>query len=72
MPIAINVGDGMLALAMQPLLDNTRLLGLGKALRILEHGRAMARESAEGQAVELYWIAPATWRRATPTICDMV
>lgn len=55
-PIAINVGDGMLALTMQPLLDNTKLLGLGPALRILGTVARMARESAEGQAVELAWI----------------
>jgi len=55
-PIAINVGDGMLALTMRPLLDNTRLLGLGCALRILDTVARMARESAEGQAVELAWI----------------
>jgi len=55
-PIAINVGDGMLALALAPLLDNTRLLGLGKALRIVQAVSEMARVSAEGQAEELAWI----------------
>src|SRR6185295_19276952 len=34
-PVAINVGDGMLALALTPLLDNMRVVGLGKALRII-------------------------------------
>jgi len=55
-PIAINVGDAMLALALEPLLDNMRLLGMGKALRILQAVARMARESAEGQAIELSWI----------------
>jgi geranylgeranyl diphosphate synthase type II len=55
-PAAINVGDAMLALALEPLLDNMRLLGLGKALRILESVARMARESAEGQATELGWV----------------
>ena len=55
-PIAINVGDGMLALTMEPLLQNTRLIGLGRTLRILTMVARMARESAEGQAVELRWI----------------
>jgi geranylgeranyl diphosphate synthase type II len=54
--IALNVGDAMLALALEPLLDNTRVLGLGKALRILQCVSRMARESAEGQAIELAWI----------------
>jgi geranylgeranyl diphosphate synthase type II len=60
-PIAMNVGDGMLALALDPLLSNTRLLGLGKALRILRIVARMARESAEGQAVELAWVRDARW-----------
>jgi geranylgeranyl diphosphate synthase, type II len=55
-PIALNVGDAMLALALEPMLDNTRLLGMGKALRILQCVSRMARESAEGQALELSWI----------------
>ncbi len=61
MPIAINVGDAMLALALQPLLDNTRLIGLGKALRILELVAWMARESTAGQAIELEWIKDQRW-----------
>lgn len=60
-PIAINVGDAMFALALGPLLDNTRLLDLGKALRILEVVARMARESVEGQAVELEWIRDGRW-----------
>jgi geranylgeranyl diphosphate synthase type II len=60
-PIAMNVGDGMLALALQPLLENTRLLGLGKALRILRLVARMARESAEGQAMELAWVRDGRW-----------
>src|SRR4029077_12675918 len=60
-PIAINVGDAMLALALQPLLDNTALIGLGKALRILQVVSRMARASAEGQALELAWIRDGRW-----------
>ncbi|MFN0249071.1 MAG: polyprenyl synthetase family protein [Kofleriaceae bacterium] len=60
-PIAINVGDGMLALALQPLLDNTRVVGLGKSLRIMQTIATMARETAEGQAIELAWIRERTW-----------
>jgi geranylgeranyl diphosphate synthase type II len=54
--IAVNVGDAMLALALEPLLDNMRLVGMGAALRILKQIARMARESAEGQALELSWI----------------
>lgn len=60
-PVAINVGDAMLALALRPLLDNVADVGLGKALRIIEAVSVMARESAEGQAVELSWIKSGQW-----------
>lgn len=60
-PIAVNVGDAMLALCLGPLLDNTRVLGVGKALRLLELIARMSRESAEGQALELGWIRRRTW-----------
>jgi geranylgeranyl diphosphate synthase type II len=54
-PIAINVGDMLSLLAMRPLIDNRHLLGPGLSLRILEETERMARESAEGQAMELGW-----------------
>ncbi len=60
-PIAVNVGDAMLALALQPLLDNMQTIGLGKALRVMEVVARMARESAEGQALELDWIRRQSW-----------
>ena len=68
-PVAVNVGDGMLALTMQPLLDNMELIGLGRALRILEVVARMARESAEGQMMELDWIRASDW---TPSDRDYV
>lgn len=68
-PIAVNVGDGILALSLQPLLDNTRQLGLGRALRILETVAEMSRESAEGQMLELDW---ATSGNAEPGPRDYV
>jgi geranylgeranyl diphosphate synthase, type II len=58
---AINVGDAMLAVTMEPLLDNMALIGLGRTLRILRIVARMARESAEGQMLELRWIATADW-----------
>ncbi len=54
-PIAINVGDMLSLLAMRPLLDNRHMLGPDLSLRILEETERMARESAEGQALELGW-----------------
>ena len=60
-PIAVNVGDAMLAMALQPLLDNMHKLDMGRALRILETVSVMARESAEGQAIGLDWVRRARW-----------
>lgn len=54
-PIALNVGDMLSMLSMRPLLDNRRTLGASLSLRILEETERMARESAEGQALELGW-----------------
>jgi geranylgeranyl diphosphate synthase type II len=71
-PIAINVGDAMLALALQPLLDNMSSLGLGKALRILETIARMARETAEGQAIELDWVRRARWDLSDADYVPMV
>ncbi|MCZ7545134.1 MAG: polyprenyl synthetase family protein [Anaerolineae bacterium] len=70
-PIAINVGDGIFALCLQPLLDNARLLGLGKALRILEIVARMARESVEGQAIELDWIRRRQWHLRDRDYCRL-
>jgi geranylgeranyl diphosphate synthase type II len=53
--IAINVGDMLSLLAMRPLLDNYHRLGPDLTLRILNETERMARESAEGQALELGW-----------------
>ena len=54
-PLAINVGDTLALLSMRPLLDNQDLLGRPLSMRILEETVRMARESAEGQAMELGW-----------------
>ena len=71
-PIAVNVGDAMLALALQPLLDNTRLLGLGRSLRILQSVAHMVTLSVEGQALELDWIAARRWDLSDTDYCEMV
>jgi geranylgeranyl diphosphate synthase, type II len=54
-PIAINVGDALTVLSLQPLLDNRKNLGVRVSLRILEEAEHMARETVEGQAIELGW-----------------
>ena len=70
-PIAINVGDSVFALCLQPLLDNTRLLGLGKAINVLQIIATMARESVEGQAMELDWIRCEQWQLRDRDYCLM-
>lgn len=60
-PIAVNVGDAMLSLTLPPLLDNTRRLGLGAALAILDVVATMTRRSVMGQASELRWIRDNEW-----------
>jgi geranylgeranyl diphosphate synthase type II len=56
-PVAINVGDATNVLAMELLLGNTAAIGVRKALLVLAEVERMARESAEGQAIELDWIS---------------
>lgn len=52
----------MLALTLEPLLDNMISVGMGKALRILQTVARMTRESTEGQALELHWIQNREWQ----------
>lgn len=55
-PAAINVGDATNVLAMGLLLENLGALGVRKTLQVFHEVERMARESAEGQAMELAWI----------------
>lgn len=61
-PVAVNVGDAMLSLSLQPLLDNVERIGLGPALRILKAVAHMTRQTVDGQAIELDWVRTNTWR----------
>ncbi len=54
-PLAINAGDAMMFTALRPLVDALRPLGPGVAAQVLEISSTMARETAEGQALELGW-----------------
>lgn len=56
-PIAVNVGDATNVMAVQLLLENTERIGVHKALRVMIEIERMARESVEGQAIELAWTA---------------
>lgn len=54
-PLAINAGDALTLMALEPLLHNRYTLGEQLALRIIEETQRMARACAEGQAMELGW-----------------
>ena len=55
MPLALNAGDMLALSSLRPLLENVDAIGEALALRIIEETERMARESAEGQAMELGW-----------------
>jgi geranylgeranyl diphosphate synthase type II len=60
-PLAVHTGDMMLALVLEPLLENLRLLDVGRALRILELVARVVRTTSEGQTQELIWIHEGRW-----------
>jgi geranylgeranyl diphosphate synthase type II len=60
-PIAVNVGDAMLCLALEPLLGNVEVVGLGPALLILQAIAEMTRRTVEGQSLELDWVKRGVW-----------
>jgi geranylgeranyl diphosphate synthase type II len=53
--VALNVGDALAFLGVQALVDNRRSLGSQLTIQVLEEAGRMARESIEGQALELGW-----------------
>jgi len=54
-PLALNAGDMLLLLSLRPLMDNVPRIGEWLAMEVLKETEVMARESAEGQALELGW-----------------
>jgi geranylgeranyl diphosphate synthase type II len=54
-PIAINVGDGLAALALQPLTQNIGVLGSAMHNRVMAEFGELLRMTVEGQAIELGW-----------------
>ncbi len=59
-PRAINVGDATNVLAVGLLLENLSVIGVSKTLNVLHEIEFMARQSVEGQAMELDWVASNT------------
>jgi len=54
-PLALNAGDMLMLLSLRPLIDNVARIGERLALEILRETELMARETAEGQSLELGW-----------------
>jgi geranylgeranyl diphosphate synthase, type II len=54
-PLALNAGDTLSLMSLRPLLENRHTIGERLTLRIIEETERMARECAEGQAMELGW-----------------
>lgn len=53
---AINAGDATNVMSVGLLLENLAVVGVAKALHLLHEIELMARQSAEGQAMELDWV----------------
>ena len=60
--LAINAGDGLAVFALGALRENDRKLGRRLAARIWSEFEFMARQTVEGQAIELGWQRDATQR----------
>src|SRR5262249_14856631 len=54
-PVAVNVGDALALLGIHALLDNLDGLGPRLTMLLVKEAERMARESIEGQAIELGW-----------------
>lgn len=54
-PLALNAGDMLTLMSIRPLIDNRTRMGETLTLRLIEETERMARECAEGQAIELGW-----------------
>lgn len=54
--IAVNVGDAMNVLSIEPLMRNLDVLGPELTWKVFSEIQHMARQSVEGQAMELGWV----------------
>lgn len=71
-PIALNAGDALAMFSLRPMVENALNHRPWLALRVIEDMERMARESAEGQALELGWRADATCRPSQDDYLQMV
>ena len=53
----VNLGDATQVLSLSLLLENLKCIGVAKSMYVMHEIEHMARQSVEGQAIELDWIA---------------
>lgn len=53
---AINAGDALNVLGITPLIDNLKIIGVRKSLQIISEIHMMAKNSVEGQFIEINWV----------------
>jgi len=56
-PRSLNTGDATFVMALSFLLENLNTVGLSKSIHIMNEVENMARQSVEGQSMELDWVA---------------
>ena len=71
-PIAVNVGDALALLGLRVLMDGRTRLGPRLTMEVLTEAERMARESIEGQAIELGWRRDNVTDLATDDYLQMV
>jgi geranylgeranyl diphosphate synthase type II len=70
--VAVNTGDALILLGMRALIDSRAVLGPRLTLCLLEEAERMARESVEGQAIELGWRRDVALHVSDADYLDMV
>jgi len=71
-PLALNAGDALTLASLRPLIDQMREMEPRLAWALLEETERMARESAEGQAMELGWQRDVTLDLTAADYLEMV
>lgn len=71
-PLALNAGDALTLASLRPLMDQMREMEPRLAWVLLEETERMARESAEGQALELGWQREGTLELTEADYLEMV
>ena len=60
-PIAINVGDGLLITAFKMLLENREVLGKDLTIKVMEKMFELYLRTVEGQSLDIYWVQKNVW-----------